>query len=276
MLRALASRDAARVCTVDANGTIQVWDMEQGAILLRLALNGRESNLAGGEPKRTVPCSGLPRTAFLSPDGKRLVLQINTVGPQVFDVDSGEATLVVTTSGVLASADFSGGERLAVALSDNIARVWRADRQEPIGPPLRHPTFVRHVALSPEGVRAATYCADGYLRIWNGERGDLLLARKVTRPPGQPANVRIVHIWFSAGGQRLCLLWADGTSRQWPLPTCRVPADLTPEFVRLLTGLEIDETDGIAFVPEKTFIENRERYRRAWLAWRVRLSRNDE
>jgi WD40 repeat protein len=249
---------------------IQVWDLEQGAILLRLVFKGTESALSGsGKPRRTVSYAGLSRTAFLSPDGRRLILHIITIGAQVFDVESGEATLAIPTSGVLAWADFSHDEeRLAVALSDNVARVWRADHQEPIGPPLRHPTFVRQVALSPEGVRVATYCADGYLRIWNGDRGDRLLTHKVSRPPEQTANARIVRIWFSADGRCLCLLWADGTSRQWLLPTCRVPADLTPELVRLLTGQEIDETDGLAFVPEKTFIENRERYRQAWLAWR--------
>ncbi len=210
----------------------------------------------------------MPRTAVFSEGGKRLAVQMNLAGVHVFDVESGVTPLVIPTSGVMASADFSrDDERVAVALSDNVARVWRADRQEPIGPPLRHPTFVRHVALSPVGVRVATYCADGLLRIWNGDRGQLLLTRKVTRPPGQPSDLRILRIWFSDDGGRLNLLWANRQACQWLLPTCNVPADLVPELVRLLTGQEIDETDGLAFLPERTFIENHERYRQAWLAW---------
>ncbi len=51
LFRTFASHDAARVCTVDPSGTIQVWAVEQGTILLRLTHKGTESaGLGDKEP----------------------------------------------------------------------------------------------------------------------------------------------------------------------------------------------------------------------------------
>ena len=66
---------------------------------------------------------------------------------------------------VLAVTAHAGGEPIAAAGMDGVARVWSMTGVAPLAL-LRHPAPVRAVAFAPDGRRLATGCDDHVVRIW--------------------------------------------------------------------------------------------------------------
>ena len=52
------------------------------------------------------------------------------------------------------------------------------------------------------------------------------------------------------------------------LPTFRAATDSVISLVQLLTGHQVDASDGIAPLEKSAFLDAPEDYRRAWLSWR--------
>ena len=90
---------------------------------------------------------------------------------------------------------------------NNFARVWDADTGQPRTPWLEHGGAVLAVALSPDGLRAATASADHTARLWNATNGKRLATL--------PHNNRVQAIAFSPDGRRIATGCDDGTARLW-------------------------------------------------------------
>jgi WD40 repeat protein len=85
-----------------------------------------------------------------------------------------------------------------------------------MGDPWPHPAQSRvlSVAISPDGLRAATTCSDGMVRMW-----DTQTARPI-EPPLNHAN-QVISTAFSPDGRWLATGCRDNTARSWEVATGR-------------------------------------------------------
>jgi serine/threonine protein kinase/WD40 repeat protein len=266
------SRDGGRLAAVDGTRIVYLWEVETGRQLLepfRVPSEPGQPLQTGKEVLQRPP----PPTPFrhmgiaLSENGKYLAagsLPGPSPGVWVTDVEAGSTVHVsLTAASWIQSLELSpDGQHLVVASSDTTARVWESATGRPAGPPLHHPTFARRAAFSPDGRHVVTVDDAANVRVWDGRTGGLLV------PPllGQAAGGH-PHVWFSPNGRRVLFRSQTGKAVQWDLPLLASSTPLSADLMRLLTGREIDETEGIAFLGATTFRNDGERFRKAWLSW---------
>src|SRR5262249_16942606 len=135
----------------------------------------------------------------------------------------------------------------------------------PLGPSLVHTGTVNDGDIAGDGVRVVTR-EGSIVRIWDARNGDLLV-RLPFVPPG------VGPLWFSRDGRRV-ILSGKGQAFAWRLPGLEMPAGQVPLLVRLLTGRDIDDADGLTQLDQHAFLNDPTPYRRAWQAWRG--ARDDE
>jgi WD40 repeat protein len=252
------SDDGGRLMLIDAGGAVIVREVAGGRIVLGpIALDAELWSQRNHMVRHLVT---------LSPDGRRLAVHFPGRTPEetrVYEVDTGRSLAMAdVSSGFVSSLAFSpDGRRLVSAASDTLARVWDAETGRPIPPAMRHSTFVRCAAFAPDGRLVATL-EDDHVRFWDSATGDLL-APPLPHPLGGLADV-----WFGRDGGRVVALAPDGDARQWELPTFRTATDRVIALVQLLTGRQVDASDGIAPLERSAFRDAPEDYRRAWLSWR--------
>jgi hypothetical protein len=187
----------------------------------------------------------------------------------VFDLDGGRHFDTPPHSWVPIRPAFGiDGRRVLIAGSDTIARIWDTATGQPAGPPLRHPTFVRHAALGQDGRRVATVAADRVLRVWDGETGDSLI-------PGMPSpfarDMATRELWFSYGGREVLWRPQSGAATRVPLPSFAPPLKMVRPLLSLLTAQELDLlTSGLVPLESDAYRGDLESDLRAWRAWRGR------
>ena len=103
---------------------------------------------------------------------------------------------------------------------------------------------------------AATFSADGKIRIWNSETGDLLHSM-VPEVTGQP-------MWFSQDSLRLVITPNGGENVSLRIPQFNLKQQEVKRFVELITGQEIDNSEGIAELGATAFRNSPQVYMRAW------------
>ncbi len=256
------SDDGSRVLTLGKDNLAQVWSTETGTLLLGQMDIGAQKSSKTGSTDFHVP--GIIEDFGLFPDGQHLVLRISKAERAiVYRVDDGSQVLETDyQKGVAAAMQFSAdSRRFIVSNSDTRSRVWDVHTGTAAGPFLRHPTFVRFGNISPDGQQAATYAADGKLRIWSAETGDLLIAG--------PAPLAASVFWFNRDASRIVARRNnDGQLTELILPNFRAPRELGVPFVELLCCEKIDETDGIAELELDQFRRNPQLFLDAWRAAR--------
>jgi WD40 repeat protein len=151
--------------------------------------------------------------------------------------------------------------RLVSAASDTLARVWDAGTGKPIAPAMRHSTFVRRATFTPDG-RLVVTLEDHQARLWDSATGDLLTPPLPHQLGGQ------AEVWVSRDGRRIVGLAPGGAAQQWEQPTFRTATDRVISLVQLLTGQQVDASDGVAPLEKSAFLDAPEDYHRAWLSWR--------
>ena len=151
--------------------------------------------------------------------------------------------------------------RLVSAATDTLARVWDAGTGKPISPPMRHPTFVWRATFAPDGRLVVTLDAN-HVRLWDSATGDLL-TQELPHRLGFGADV-----WVSRDGRRIVAVAPGGAAQQWELPTFRTATDRVISLVQLLTGQQVDASDGTTPLEQSAFLGASDDYRRAWLSWR--------
>ena len=252
------SDDGSRLVLVDAAGTVNVHATDSGrAVLGPMVLDAEFL---------TERAYLIRRLVTLSPDGRRLAVHIPSRSPadtRIYEVDTGRNYTTVTgVKGLLTSLAFSpDSKRLVSAASDTLARVWDAETGKPLFPAMRHTSFVRCASFAPDGRRVVTLMIE-HIRLWDSVTGDALT------PPLPHSFGGLADVWMSRDGYRIVALAPSGAARQWELPAFGTAADNVITLVQLLTGQQVDPSDGIAPLEISALLDAPDNYRRAWLSWR--------
>lgn len=255
------SDDGGRAAGHLKDGTGWVWDMRTGRALL---------GPLGGVPRQKDSPDVVDPLFALAPDGRFAAFKMgidSATRVRVFDLDAGRHFDTPPHSWVPIRPAFGKDDRrVLIAGSDTIARIWDTATGQPVGPPLRHPTFVRKAALGPDGRQVATVANDRVLRVWDGETGDLLT-------PGMPApfgqNTATRELWFGYAGTEVLWRPQSGAVVRVRLPSFTPPLAMVRPLLRLLSARELDlVTNGLAPLEEDAYRSNPETYLQAWRAWR--------
>jgi WD40 repeat protein len=256
------SNDGSRLGIVDEDRVASVWDVSRGERILGpiqvLDAPADAARFIGGMSEST-DWSGEIRAGALDPRGERLVLVARRFA-RVFNLDTKNEVAITIHAGFFSSANFSpDGKRIVFAASDRTVRVWNAETGEPTSPPMHHATFARRAEFSPDGRRIVSVTSGGQISVWDANSGDLLLPA-LAIPDSTPDRA-----WFSRDGERIIYCSADESTRgQWTLPSYRGPTKSVLVLVHLLTGREVDATDGIVFVDRNRVLSSWPEYEAAW------------
>jgi WD40 repeat protein len=254
------SADGRRLLVVEKT-LFRVCDVDGGRELIPPTRQRLETDVGSGPI--VTDYAGRLGTCDLSPDGSRAVIAGGAYGlVRVYEVDTGRTLSPPLHDGHVPSARFApDGRRVLTGSSDTTARVWDAATGSPVGPPLRHPKFVRDAAFSPDGQRVVTYASDATVRVWEAATGDLLLP-----PLKHPQNEPWGRVWFGGDGRRVFALsaWEKRLAVSWDVRELSPSKELVPAWVRLLSGREIDATDGIVLLKDADVRRDAETYRRAY------------
>ncbi len=248
----------------DNERSLSVWDLTTGRRLFGPTGHPDPGPVIFGEAR----LAGHVSAAVLSPDGLQIAFAINASGTvTVWDVET-EKVLHHNRRyrGFVAGIEFSGdGHRILLYSTDTIVRTYDAATGNPLGPPVRQTmgiAGVSPVGVSPDGGKMVMHDQVPHaLRVIDVDRGERLL----TLPIDKAIVPRI--LWFNEKVSSVNLLSATGAFTV-PLPRFDLPPDDALPLLQLLTGQQIDETDGIEFVDQFTFKKDPERYRRAFQRWK--------
>lgn len=198
---------------------------------------------ATGQPVRApIPLAHLyPRGLAWSPDGKTLAVggglpvskSVSGVGGRVvlLDADTGQQRGIplVHAETVTAVAFHPGGEMLATASEDGVARFWDARSQVRQKAVLRHPYPLTCMAFCREGLtlatgggqRLAVWRGQGEVRIWDVATAQELVQPLVHYDYAWTAEVHAVA--FSPDRSQLVTASENGYAWLWPIATLTTP-----------------------------------------------------
>jgi serine/threonine protein kinase/WD40 repeat protein len=266
------SRDGGRLAVIDDQDTVCVYDTATARVLHGpiTAQAFDESSTDPEEREERLPANRWFAGIMLSADGRMLALATHFGRGSVVHlrhIDSGRALRFLSPHGFTHCLNFSDdGRKLLVANSDTIVRTWDTQTGLPSGPSLHNRAIPQLAAFSGDGRRIAVYDVHDMLSVWDSESGDLLV------PPFSraDASVPLQWVWFSRDGRLLVGQPFKGPGEVFQWDYSRLPESRSEleDLIRLLTGHELDQNDGIDRLSRSTLRQDPERFRRAWLAWR--------
>jgi WD40 repeat protein len=206
-------KDGRRVITATKNGTLQIWDLQNGALL------GESPN----SKEHQIYCAS---SIAISPDERRIA-NGGYDAVIIWDVKSNQMAfeqVVKHPSQLVCSVCFSpDGKRLAGGSSDGIVIVWDVETATVLATlkDIDHPRAMHAVAFSPDGLKLASGSIIS-VRVWRIDNSELLLeinswARNVTwSPDGQQlvafsSDNKVLNVWNSLNGDQIDQLCTSHT-----------------------------------------------------------------
>jgi eukaryotic-like serine/threonine-protein kinase len=257
------SRDGTRIIGWDDPRTLSVWDLTSGRRVFGPARHPDPGPQIFDSPIH----AGWVRGAALSPDGRRLAVAIESSGTlTVWDVEAG--TIVHHNKrfrGVIQQMRFSDdGRRIPVFSTDGLAHLFDAASGDPLGPGIKlHGTTWSGGDLSPDAGRLAIIDRTARsIQVIDLVRGERLL--------DVPCEIdgKLPHqVGFDASGRSLAASYSG--LFELPLPRYALPFADSAALLRFLTGQQIDENDGIAYVDQFSFMKDPDHYRDVFQAWKA-------
>jgi WD40 repeat protein len=219
------SPDGKLLATASGDGTARLWDIETGKPhgerlhheggVRAVAFSPDGKLLATGSVDKTVrlwdvasaqpygkpfPYQwGIFKIVF-SPDGKYLAGSAYDGTTRIWRTFQRLRTEVVPRQKGIMLGDISPDGKVGAIRSGNSVQLWDTQAVKALGEPLRHLSWVRTVAFSPDGKLLATGSLDGVIRLWDVE------GRKLFGTPLKSTNT-VLGVAFSPDGKLL----ADGT-----------------------------------------------------------------
>jgi hypothetical protein len=211
-------RDGRYAVSGSRDGTLKVWDLEQGEAIQ--TLEGH---------------SGAVMAVALTPDGQRAVSGSGDKTLMVWDLERGETlhTLTGHTKAVRAVAVTPDGRHAVSGSTDASLRLWDLERGESVRILGGHTDAVLAVAVSADGRLAVSGSGDKTLKVWDLERGEALCTLE-----GHAAAVEAVAA-LPGGG--VVSGAGDNALKVWDLER--------GEAIRTVTGLG-DAVSALAVTPD--------------------------
>jgi eukaryotic-like serine/threonine-protein kinase len=150
--------------------------------------------------------------AEFSPDGNKLATASNDHTARLWNLETGENTLVLPHNNEVNDVGFSqDGLQIVTSSQDKTARVWDSGTGALLHSML-HSDNVWRSAFTPDGAMIGTACEDGTVRLWNAITGERIGA------PLQHESA-VGCIVFSPDGRLLGTRTASGAARVWEITT---------------------------------------------------------
>ena len=192
------SCDGATLALETQQGTIQVWDVDNGSVVAEWrAHDGEHVNKIAfdpGSPERLITGGDDDRVRMWSVSGMALA-ELQRHDSDVETVSYDPTGHIVLSAG-----------------SDNMVRRRDLDSGEDMSLLFGHANWIGAMDVSPDGRFVATGSGDDTLRIWDMESGTQLHALTA------PGTGAIHAVAFSPDGARIATGSNDGTVRIWHLP----------------------------------------------------------
>ncbi len=187
--------DGRRVISGSSDGTVRVWDLESGELLLTLEGHG-----------------GTVWAVAVTPDGRRAISGSEDGTVEVWDLDSGELLLTLEGHGgpVRGVAVTPDGRRAISGSDDRTVKLWDLQSGELLLTLEGHEVWVTAVAVTRDARRAISGSWDRTVRLWDLQSGELLLTLE-----GHGGPVYAVAV--TADGRRAISGSDDGTVKLWDL-----------------------------------------------------------
>ena len=208
------SQDGSNLLTVCDDGTVHIWQTDNG--------------------KQVAVLAGPAHEADLNHDGSKILTVADDNIALLWNAQNGKPIGNLKHTDVILSARFSrDGVRIVTASKDKTARIWNAESLQ-VQVTLQHDDAVLMAEFDQSGNRVVTVCENGGVSVWEASTGRRLGYFQ------RGDKVRMAS--FSPDGMKIVTSVIDGPIRLWDVPGGIEP--LQPEHASAMHGL--------AFSPDGT------------------------